>query len=35
MEQFFSDRHFTEKHEIRVSDADRLVFEAITECTQQ
>lgn len=30
MEQIFS-----EKHEISISDAGRLVFEAIVECTQQ
>lgn len=32
---FFSDKHFTEKPERRDSDADRLVFEAIPDCTQQ
>lgn len=31
---FFSEGHFTEKREIGVSDADRLVFEEITECIQ-
>lgn len=33
--KFFSDKHHPEKPEIRVSDADRLVFEEIPECTQQ
>lgn len=33
--KFFSDKHYPEKPEIRVSDADRLVFEEIPECTQQ
>lgn len=33
--KFFSDKHFTEKLKLRDSDADRLVFEAIPDCTQQ
>lgn len=32
---FFSDKHYLEKPEIRVSDADRLLFEEIPECTEQ
>lgn len=30
----FSERHFTEKREMGVSDADRLLFEEIAQCTQ-